>query len=248
MTFGSVNFLKNYEKLLKAEEANARKDDEKFFKAQEANPRIDSDSSSPSDDFYNNALAVGVDIRRVINSSKIISQIIAYLWLNSQPDESECTRTPELELVEKGIKWFQNPTSNEDSPNGQPNFQNLLTIGDPEQDRNDYDRLLKAVFPNLDWCNEKVKKFYQFPIYKIAGVEKGFPVGVSFEIDTSVFNGYFKDPDLNNPNIMSVVIAFPPCPELKRATFTKETLEGWIANRNTNQITPPSPYIPTCSC
>lgn len=222
MTFGSVNFLKSYEKLSK-------------------NGNIDG-----IDAFSRHAAAV--NLQSVIRQAKIISQIISYLWLQSQNElegELEGKPQPMSEWVEKGIKWFQNPKSEIDPANNQPCFQNLLTIGDPRQDRNAYDKLLREVFSHLDFDDPAIRDFYQFPIYYI-GSETD-PIQVSFEVDNSVFHGYLKDPDPNSPHLFSVVVAFPPCPQFKGATFTKTTLEGWQTNIDPYQITPPSAYIPTCT-
>ncbi|NES67035.1 MAG: hypothetical protein F6K24_18175 [Okeania sp. SIO2D1] len=179
--------------------------------------------------------SAGVDLQAVIRQAKVISQIIAYLWLH-----------PESEMGKKGIKWFQFPKNSDGSPNGLPHFQNLLTIGNPNGGPGLYNDFLREVFSHLDFCDRKISQFYQFPIYNIG--DETDTIGVSFEVDNTAFHGHFKDPNPNSPNLFTVVVAFPPRPQFGATTFTEETLKQWQTNTDSKVITPPSAYIPTCSC
>ncbi|NEO52962.1 MAG: hypothetical protein F6K54_07645 [Okeania sp. SIO3B5] len=51
----------------------------------------------------------------------------------------------------------------------------------------------------------------------------------------------------NSPNVLTVMIAFPPRPQFSEATITKEELSDWLNDRDNSNYTPPNSYIPNCS-
>jgi len=177
----------------------------------------------------------GADLQAVVRQSKVISQIISYLWLH-----------PESEMGKKGIKWFQFPKNSDGSPNGKPHFQNLFTIGNPFGGPSLYNDFLRTVFSHLDFSDPKISQFYKFPIYNIG--DETAPVKFSFEVDRTAFHGYMEDTNPNTENVFTVVIAFPPRPQFGEETFTQETLQQWHTNTDSKVLTAPSAYIPNCTC
>lgn len=181
-------------------------------------------------------------LRRLYQQSKQISQIIAYIWRWAGEDEEHY---PVQTAVANKLKtYFEQP----DSPEGL-NAQHLRelfkanpTLGDPQFPDPAY--LLKQVFP------EGIEhEGYIFPIFndfERGEIEKS--LGYSFEITFSSFVGQILDADNNNPELFKMIIPYPPCPGTGEATFTKQTLEDWITNRNKDQYFSTNPYIPTtCS-
>lgn len=67
-----------------------------------------------------------------------------------------------------------------------------------------------------------------------------------FETNVDTFDGYLKDPDLNHPNIYTVVIAFPPRPHFCITEVGRKRLTEWLGNDGFNVSH--HPYIPNCSC
>jgi len=197
---------------------------------------------------YNN---VGVNIDSVIRPAKIISQIIAYLWLN--PETTIDFLENQNRRVERPITWFQNPTIIDPTLEPQkPYLYNLLIVGNPREVNNTddqdpkykYNKFLSLVFAHqLQSDDPDVQKFYRFPIYQGPTL-----LNLNFETDNTVYQGYFKDPNPNIPDQFTIGIAFPPRPELGPATLERKQLSNWQKNVNTTKITPPNPFIPLCSC
>ena len=138
-------------------------------------------------------LGEGSVIQRMLYQTKTISQIIAYIWLNADSNR----------LARQARDWFQNPTKNFDNDGGLPSLAKLM--GASYEDQTQYGELLRAVFPDAADHN-----FYKFPIFNKHDIDNGI---VIFNTDVNIFNGSIQDPDVNAPNMLTVVIAFPPCPK-----------------------------------
>lgn len=216
MAFISKNFLKSYQK--KCSDLGQR----------EALNNSDSELMRP-DSF----------LRRALAQTKMISQIIAYIWLNADDADSD-------DLARKGRDWFQSPRENFDGIYENCNEWDRLPslaklMGASYEENTPYGSLLRNVFPDIQQDNE----FYKFPIFNRFDIESGI---VLFETDVNIFNGSILDPDVNAGNLLRVVIAFPPCPKFDGATLTKRELRQWLRNRDPNQFLADNAYIPTCSC
>ncbi|NER02254.1 MAG: hypothetical protein F6K17_06240 [Okeania sp. SIO3C4] len=174
-------------------------------------------------------------LRRALAQTKMISQIIAYIWLNADSDD----------LARQAREWFQNPTKNFDGIYENCNEWDRLPsiaklMGASYEEETQYSELLCNVFPDVQGND-----FYKFPIFNRYDIESGI---VLFETDVNIFNGSILDPDINAPNLLRVVIAFPPCPKFDEATLTKRELRQWLKNRDPDQYMANNAYIPTCSC
>lgn len=182
--------------------------------------------------------------KQIISRAKILSQILAYLWLYLDPHGKSERTLEEKEkeaFLEKVVGWFLKPVV----PRGISDFERLM-IAKPE-DTNDYGRFLSLVYPKevRDKWNEEQKAFYTFPIFDPDDI---LNQRFSFELDPGVFDGYFTDPDEYSPHSMKVVLAFPPRPQLSKMTVTTDDLKDWLENYKTDSdnFLPPNPYIPTC--
>ena len=174
----------------------------------------------------------GSVLRYMLAQTKMISQIISYIWLYAESDP----------LAKQARRWFQNPTKNFDQLEN-PTFANKLPslaklMGAQPQDQTIYGEFLSKVFPDV---KEETKGLYQFPIFNKQDIESGIVV---FKTDASTTKGSIQDPTPNNPNVLTVVIAFPACPQFSEATLTKEELSGWLNNRDSSNYTPDNSYIP----
>ncbi|MGK7921726.1 MAG: hypothetical protein AB4080_17145 [Trichodesmium sp.] len=185
----------------------------------------------------------GKIIQRMLQQVKVISILITYIWRYNQPGS-----TKKQLLTAQRLQYY---------------FRH--TVPDPEWDKNPE---VKELFPgvtkppvledlmgaelNHDTIPGEVLSTvfdnpinYEFPIFEKIAIDYKL---VSFEIDTGIFNGWITDPDANSPNMLTVVIAFPPRPALGDATVTNTELEEWIEDRIPNKFMSDNPYIPTCSC
>ncbi|NEQ36401.1 MAG: hypothetical protein F6K40_09000 [Okeania sp. SIO3I5] len=190
----------------------------------------------------------GLNLQDVIRQSKVVSQIVAFIWYYS--DETDplnevdaATWNQRHQQAIKGIKWYKKPASTEGSPNGKPNLQNLLTIGDPrkESERNEYDDFLYTIFEDrLD-----DEEFYKFPIYDLGG--EGDPTTV-FEVDYKAFEGVMSDLRVRTGSLqLLMTLSFPPRPQYGKATVEAWELKEWYLDKDSSNRTPPSPYIPLCT-
>jgi len=182
-----------------------------------------------------NQLPQGSVLRYMLAQTKMISQIISYIWLYA---ESEA-------LAKQAGKWFQNPTKDFDQIEN-PTFTDKLSslaklMSAKPQDKTKYGEFLSKVFPDV---KDKSNGFYQFPIFNKNDIQSGIAV---FKTDAAIANGSIQDPTPNNPNVLTVVIAFPPCPKFSEATLTKEELSSWLKDRDSSNYTPSNSYIPSCS-
>ena len=178
-------------------------------------------------------------LQRLYQQSKQISQIIAYIWRWGDAEEA-----PEKKRVANELRsYFESPTSQSIGDNLKKLFGADPTQGKPEFPDPAY--LLKQVFyeDGLDNSN------YIFPIfdtYELGEQQDG--LGYSFEITFSNFEGEIIDADNNDPQILKMIIPYPPRPQLGEITLTQETLDNWIENRDPNRYFSENPYIPlTCS-
>ena len=180
-------------------------------------------------------LIQGSVLRYMLAQTKMISQIISYIWLYAESDP----------LARQARQWFQNPTKDFDQLEN-PTFADKLPslaklMGAKPQDQTRYGEILSKVFPDV---KDKSKGLYQFPIFNKDDIQSGIVV---FKTDAAIANGSIQDPTPNSPNVFTVVIAFPPCPKFHEATITKEELSSWLTDRDSSNYTPPNSYIPTCS-
>ncbi|NES71458.1 MAG: hypothetical protein F6K24_42810 [Okeania sp. SIO2D1] len=175
-------------------------------------------------------------MRYMLAQAKMISQIISYIWLYAESDP----------LAKQARHWFQNPTKNFDkleNPTSADKLPSLAKLmGAKPQDQSIYGELLSKVFPDV---KDESKGLYNFPIFNKHDIESGIVV---FKTDASIVNGSVLDPNPNSPNVLTVIIAFPPCPKFSEATLTKEELSNWLNDRDSTNYTPPNSFIPTCSC
>ncbi|NET28805.1 hypothetical protein [Okeania sp. SIO1I7] len=171
----------------------------------------------------------GLGVDAICSRAKLISQIIAYIWLNIEKPET---------LAKEAIKWFKDPTLCAEGE-GLSHFSKLM-IAIPG-DSDNYSKFLKEVFPDLTSGGPNQK----FPLFNPQDVENG---KFLFKTDPSIYEGHIQDPDLYSDGRVKVVIAFPPCPKLGLLTVTEDELREWVENRNDDIFLPPSPYCPTCCC
>ncbi len=179
-------------------------------------------------------LASNSVIRRMLAQTKTISQIIAYIWLNADGDD----------LARQARDWFQRPTVNfdeiHDNSSDWDKFPSLAKLmGTYYDESTQYGDLLRRVFPDVQGND-----FYKFPIFNRFDIESGI---VLFETNVNIFNGAILDPDVNAPNLLTVEIAFPPCPKFDEATLTKRELREWLRDRDPEKFMADNAYIPTCS-
>ncbi|NES67037.1 MAG: hypothetical protein F6K24_18185 [Okeania sp. SIO2D1] len=191
----------------------------------------------------------GLNIQDVIRQSKIISQVVAFIWYYSDEkpisDQKDATWKKRHEQAIKGIEWYHNPASTNGSPNENTNLYNLLTIGDPRKPEttwNDYDRFLHTVFE--EHLNDR--EFYKFPIYNPG--TQGDPT-IIFEVDYKAYEGVMSDLRVRTGRLqLLTTLSFPARPQYGKATFEASELERWYQDKNPDNRTPPSPFIPLCSC
>ncbi|NES63828.1 MAG: hypothetical protein F6K24_00225 [Okeania sp. SIO2D1] len=177
-------------------------------------------------------LIQGSVLRHMLAQTKMISQIISYIWLYAESDP----------LAKQARRWFQNPTKNFDkleNPTVADKLPSLAKLmGAKPQDQNIYGEFLSKAFPDV---KDESKGLYQFPIFNKLDIESGIVV---FKTDATTTKGSIQDPTPNSPNVLTVVIAFPPCPQFSEATLTKEELSNWLNDRDHSNYTPDNSYIP----
>jgi hypothetical protein len=185
-----------------------------------------------------------VFLLRLYQQAKQISQIIAYIW--RWVDD---TGTEEGNVANELKTYFEQPILLDKC---QPNARHLKSLfranprkGDPQFPHPAY--LLKKVFEQEGLNNKE----YIFPIFD--DLERGDDgehpeLGYSFEVTFSSFVGEILDADNNNPQLFTMIIPFPPRPQIGNATLSEETLDDWIKNREEDEYFSKNPYIPTtCS-
>jgi len=174
----------------------------------------------------------GSFLRHTLTRSKIVSQIISYIWLYAESDP----------LAKQARHWFQNPTKNFDkleNPTPTDKLPSLAKLmGAKPQDQTIYGEFLSKVFPDV---KDESKGLYNFPLFNKHDIKSGIVV---FKTDASTTKGSIQDPTPNSPNVLTVVIAFPACPQFSEATLTKEELSDWLNNRDSSNYTPDNSYIP----
>lgn len=188
-----------------------------------------------SESLDSDQLPQGSVLRYMLAQTKMISQIISYIWLYAESEP----------LAKQARKWFQNPTKDFDQIEN-PTFTDKLPslaqlMSAKPQDETKYGKFLSKVFPDF---KDKSNGFYQFPIFNKKDIHSGIVV---FKTDAAIANGSIQDPTPNSPNVLTVVIAFPPCPKFSEATLTKEELSSWLKDRDSSNYTPSNSYIPSCS-
>ncbi|NEQ36409.1 MAG: hypothetical protein F6K40_09040 [Okeania sp. SIO3I5] len=176
----------------------------------------------------------GSFLRHTLTRSKIVSQIISYIWLYAESDP----------LARQAKHWFQNPTKNFDqleNPTVADKLPSLAKLmGAKPQDQTIYGEFLSKVFSDV---KDDSKGLYNFPLFNKQDIESGIVV---FKTDATIASGSIQDPNPNSPNVLTVMIAFPPCPQFSAATVTKEELSNWLNNRDSSNYTPPNSYVPCC--
>ncbi|GFZ91703.1 hypothetical protein [Okeania sp. KiyG1] len=176
----------------------------------------------------------GSFLRHALTRTKMISQIISYIWLYAESDP----------LAKQARHWFQNPTKNFDKLENHTSTDKLPSLaklmGAKPQDKTIYGEFLSKVFADV---KDESKGLYNFPLFNKHDIESGIVV---FKTDATIANGSIQDPTPNSPNVLTVMIAFPPCPQFSEATLTKEELSNWLNNRDNSNYTPPNSYIPCC--
>ncbi|NET42258.1 hypothetical protein [Okeania sp. SIO2B3] len=177
----------------------------------------------------------GSFLRHALTRTKMVSQIISYIWLYAESDP----------LAKQARQWFQNPTKNFDqleNPNSADKLPSLAKLmGAKPQDQTIYGEFLSKVFADV---KDESESLYIFPLFNKHDIESGIVV---FKTDATITSGSVQDPNPNSPNVLTVMISFPPRPQFSEATLTKEELSNWFNDRDNNNYTPPNSYIPCCT-
>jgi hypothetical protein len=166
-----------------------------------------------------------ISFPRLFQQGKLISQIIAYIWLWADSSESE----DKQQNAQKLAQYFKKPTKNTETGE---NLKKLFAAV-PNPEGSEEDKLLYAVFPDLGSG--------EFPIFN--DNERQF---FSFDINVNDFQGTINDANLNG-KLMTLSTPFPPCPKFSNATVTQDELKAWINDRNSDNVISDNPYIPTCT-
>ena len=174
-------------------------------------------------------------LRHMLTRTKMVSQIISYIWLYAESEP----------LAKQARHWFQNPTKNFDkleNPTPTDKLPSLAKLmGAKPQDETIYGEFLSKVFADV---LDESESLYNFPLFNKQDIESGIAV---FKTDATITSGCIQDPNPNSPNVLTVMIAFPPCPQFSAATVTKEELSNWFKDRDSSNYTPPNSYIPCCT-
>lgn len=177
----------------------------------------------------------GSVLRHMLTRTKMVSQIISYIWLYAESDP----------LAKQARHWFQNPTKNFDkleNPNSTNKLPSLAKLmGATPQDQTIYGEFLSKVFADV---KDESKGLYNFPLFNKHDIESGIVV---FKTDATITSGSIQDPNPNSPNLLTVMIAFPARPQFSEATLTKEELSNWLNDRDSNNYTPPNSFVPCCT-
>ena len=182
------------------------------------------------------ALEQSINLPRLFQQGKQISQIISYIWLwggDSNPNKDD----PNFHNAKELKEYFAHPHGTPEYPH---RTLNALFSAIPNPDGNREDQLLYAVFPYPD--PTKYPRGYFFPIYN-EGERKHY----LFDIDTNKFQGTIEDANENTPELMRILTPFPPCPKFSAVTVTTDELKVWIENRDPQTAIANNPYIPTCT-
>lgn len=178
-------------------------------------------------------------LTRLYQQGKQISQITAYIWRWIDEDQE-----PEKQANAMALKeFFEEPAVG--MPSVGAKLKQLFKA-DPtkDEDQSPEANLLRAVFMNEGQDNTR----YIFPIFDQfeLGLEDR-KLGYMFQITVNAFTGRIEDAEINAPELLKMVIPYPPRPPLGDVTVNKETLEAWIDNRNETEFFAANHYIPT-SC
>ena len=179
---------------------------------------------------------------RLYKQARQISQIIAYIWRNLEPEN------PNLETAKQLHQYFSHPTDNDknndqNKPIDVGGHLKKLLGADPNKDKTVEDKLLREVFKNLS--NDDLI----FPIFDEFELGTNSPnLGYLLEVNVNEFFGMLEDVDRNSPNLFKFVIPYPPRPEIGEATVTYSELEEWIGNKDKDKFFADNPYIPTTCC
>jgi hypothetical protein len=176
----------------------------------------------PSSDSEQNSIS----FPRLFQQGKLISQIIAYIWLWADSSESE----DKQQNAQKLAQYFKKPTENAETGG---NLKKLFAAV-PNAQGSEEDKLLYAVFPDFGSG--------EFPIF--SDKERDF---FCFDINVNDFQGTIDDANLNHGKLMTLSTPFPPCPKFSNATVTQDELKAWINDRDSQKVISDNPYIPTCT-
>ncbi|NEQ36394.1 MAG: hypothetical protein F6K40_08960 [Okeania sp. SIO3I5] len=199
----------------------------------------------------------GLNLLDIIRQSKIISQVIAFMWYYSGDEvdscdekncDDKCNNNFDNLICKKcqaklGLNWYLYPS---DRNNSYPELRKLLTEGKPNKNGNKYDKFLYTVFYHLIGEDGNIKReysdFYKFPIYQ---TDDSFEA--IFEVDYTVFNGVISDIRNRSGKLeLLFTLSFPPRPQYSNATLKPDQLVEWHENVDENDFTPPNPFIPVC--
>lgn len=185
---------------------------------------------------------------RLYQQAKQISQIIAYIWRNLEPEN------PNLETAKQLHQYFAHPTDNDknNDHNDQnksidvgENLKNLLGA-DPTKEESVEAKLLREVFEDYQSNEDLI-----FPIFddlELGRDPEHRDLGYLLEVNVNDFFGVLEDVDRNIPSLFKFIIPYPPRPEIGEATVTYCELEKWIKNKEKDKFFADNPYIPTtCS-
>ncbi len=180
-------------------------------------------------------------LRRLYQQAKQVSQIIAYIWRWTDED---CENHSEQRDVANKLKvYFSSPSKNTQEVGLR--LKKLFKANPKDaNDQTTEANLLRAVFFQEGVDNEG----YIFPIFN--DLERGElekELGYLFEISVNEFTGSIDDADINSPELLKMIIPYPPRPAFGQATLETQDLDMWIQNRDKDKYFADSHYIPT-SC
>ena len=180
-------------------------------------------------------------LKRLYQQGKQVSQITAYIWRWVDEEREEYAK--QKKAANKLKTYFEHSSRNPKEIGG--NLKKLFGA-DPTNpnDQSEEANLLRAVFYREGLDNTKCI-FPIFNQYERGDEDPRF--GYLFEITVNAFTGGIEDIDINSPELLKMVIPYPPRPNLGNVTLDKDTLEDWINNRDDTKFFAENHYIPT-SC
>lgn len=182
-----------------------------------------------------------INFPRLFQQGKQISQIVSYIWRWSDAVEESPDVAQKRDTARQLGEYFKQPFVK--NPNLQNPFQTKLRnlfSAEPKENGNEEEKLLYAVFGYSD--PSEYDEGYFFPIF--SDLER---LCYHFTIDTNKSQGTIEDANVNNPQFMTLVTPYPPCPKFSTTTITEEELEEWIEDRDTKKMVADNLYIPTCT-
>lgn len=184
-----------------------------------------------------------INFPRLFQQGKQISQIVSYIWRWSDAVEKSAEAGKKKETAIKLGKYFKKPFIG-DGSNEEPFQAKLRNLFSAEPDPNGgaEAKLLYDVFPIAKDEDGNYPDGYFFPIF--SDLER---VCYHFTIDTNNSQGTLEDANVNNPQFMTLVTPYPPCPKFSETTITEKELDDWISDRNPKKMIADNLYIPTCT-